>query len=287
MRRLRTRACKAALDNSTQIKEHIPAGWGCQKVTNNHWMYQGRQYHQWFGHGTAPKQDGETGPPKPGSLFDPLSVGHRVNYVSGSVVAHSPRDERSRWEARISGANRDSLKTAVAVWYGASKLKRSAFRQGLLDPNTSDETVDRLRAAAKGIVDARSHAQLAVAGASLATAAQAIGLYRWPGFLSEAERKEVERCNGGHDPWRHERELCDRRSSRDGLWDHPGFGHFGLSVSDRSEHQAVPTNGQSHPADTGTSNAAQRGQGWSAVGNVPAGQRGSRPYAGTRRRCRV
>lgn len=118
-------------------------------------------------------------------------MGQRVDYVSGSVVARSPRDERSRWEVRISGTNRESLKTVVAVWYGASKLTRSSFRQRLLDPNTSDETVDQLRAAAKAIVDARTHAQLAVAGESLATAAQAVGLYRWPGFLGDAERKGV------------------------------------------------------------------------------------------------
>lgn len=127
-------------------------------------------------------------------------MGQRVDYVSGSVVAHSPRDERSRWEVRISGANRESLKTAVAVWYGASKLTRSVFRQKLLDPNTSDETVDQLRAAAKGIVDARTHAQLAIAGESLATAAQSVGLYSWPGFLGDAERKGVRAVTEGAIP---------------------------------------------------------------------------------------
>ena len=98
-------------------------------AVSEHWRYQGRQYHQWFGHGTAPKEEKEAAPAKPGSLFDPLSVGQRVDYARGSVVAYSPRNQRSQWEARGGGLNRDSLKTAIAVWYGASKLSRDRFRE--------------------------------------------------------------------------------------------------------------------------------------------------------------
>jgi len=169
-------------------------------AVSEHWRYQGRQYHQWFGHGTAPKEEKEAVPAKPGSLFDPLSVGQRVDYATGSVVAQSPRDQRSRWETRVGGSNRESLKTAVAVWYGASKLSRDAFRQRLLDPNTSDETVDRLRSAAKGIVDARTHAQLGAAGEDLATAAQTIGPDRWPRFIGDAERRGVAAVSDGAIP---------------------------------------------------------------------------------------
>jgi len=169
-------------------------------AVSEHWRYQGRQYHQWFGHGTAPKEDKEAEPAKPGSLFDSLSVGQRVDYASGSVVAHSPRDQRSRWEARVGGTNKESLKTAVAVWYGASKLSRDTFRQRLLDSNTNDETVDRLRSAAKGIVDARTHAQLGAAGEDFATAAQTIGPDRWPRFIGDAERRGVEAVSDGAIP---------------------------------------------------------------------------------------
>lgn len=160
---------------------------------SEHWRYQGRQYHQWFGHGTAPKEEkgGGNGPAELGSLFDPLSIEQRVDYAAGSVVAHSPRNERTRWEARLSGAGRESLKTSVAVWYGASGMNRDAFRRRLLDPLTDDETVNRLRGAAKGIVDARTHAQLGDAGADLAAAAQTIGVDRFPRFLGDAERRAV------------------------------------------------------------------------------------------------
>ena len=70
-------------------------------------------------------------------------------------------------------------------------MSRDAFRGRLLDPSTDNETVDRLRRAAKGIVEARTHAQLGAAGADLAAAAQAIGVERFPRFLGDAERRAV------------------------------------------------------------------------------------------------
>jgi hypothetical protein len=79
--------------------------------------------------------------PAPESLFDPSSVGKRIDYAVGSVVAQVSPGDRERWEARLSGAGRDNLKTAVAVWYGAGGLSRDAFRARLLDPNVSDGAV--------------------------------------------------------------------------------------------------------------------------------------------------
>ena len=78
-------------------------------AVSEHWQYQGRQHHQWFGHGTAPKDGKGQAPAKPGSLFDPFSVGQRIDYATGSVVAHSPRNQRSRWDVRVGGTNQDSL----------------------------------------------------------------------------------------------------------------------------------------------------------------------------------
>ena len=133
-------------------------------------------------------------------LFEPANVGRRVDYVSGSVVAHSPRDERSRWEARVSGDNRESLKTAVGIWYGGSHLGRDRFRRELIDEGTSDAIVDDLRAAARGIVTSRTHEELGTAGALLATAAQGVGLYQWPGFIGDAERKGLRAVERGEVP---------------------------------------------------------------------------------------
>ena len=78
------------------------------------WEDQGRQYHQWFGHGTAPKMD--DGSVLPGSLFSPASVVQRLDYAIGHVIGAASRNERSRWESRLSGSSRESLKTLIAAW---------------------------------------------------------------------------------------------------------------------------------------------------------------------------
>ena len=79
-------------------------------------------------------------------------------------------------------------------------MSRDGFRQKLLDPFTTDETVDQLRRAAKGIVDARTYAELSAAGQSLARAAQTIGVDRWPRFLGDSERRGVAAVSDGAIP---------------------------------------------------------------------------------------
>ena len=69
---------------------------------------------------------------------------------------------------------------------------RDTFRGQLLDPYTSDETVDQLRSAVKGIVEARTHEQLGAAGQALASAAFKIGLDAWPRFLGDNQRRAMD-----------------------------------------------------------------------------------------------
>ena len=163
--------------------------------SNDHWMYQGRQYHQWFGHGTAPKEAPE--PIRPGSLFDPASIVQRLDYAVGHVIGAASRDERPRWETRMGGSSRESLKTLVAAWYGARGKSRDSFRGQLLDPYTNDETVDQLRRVAKGIVEGQTREQLGAAGGALASAAFKIGLDAWPRFLGDSQRRAMDAVSAG------------------------------------------------------------------------------------------
>ncbi len=142
---------------------------------SEHWIYQGRQSHGWFGNGTAP-EDG-TGKASAGAnrLFDHANAGQRVDYSVAGIIGHAPRGDRKRWASALNDLAQDRLKTAVAAWYGASALSRDAFRTRFLDPYTSDETVDRLRRAARGMVEARTYEDLKKAGDDLAAAAQQIG----------------------------------------------------------------------------------------------------------------
>ncbi len=54
------------------------------------WETQGRQYHMWFGHGTADPN------PAPGgkSLFEPGNLDRRIDAVAYGVVAQVPRSDR-------------------------------------------------------------------------------------------------------------------------------------------------------------------------------------------------
>ncbi len=167
---------------------------------NNSWVFQGRQYHQWFGHGTAPSNGRERAAPPVGSLFDVLSVKQRIDYVAASLIGHADRKDRRRWESSLSQSGQDQLGTVVAAWYGARSLGRDAFREQLLDAYTSDETVNLLRSAVRSIVDARTHNELGTAGAELASAVKKVGVERWPRYLADAERRAMAAVSSGTVP---------------------------------------------------------------------------------------
>lgn len=166
---------------------------------NDHWMYQGRQSHGWFGTGTAPKEGDDDGAVA-NDLFRPANASQRVDAAAHAVIADVPRNERSRWGYVSSDAGCDRLKTAVAAWYGASAMSRDAFRTQFLNPYTSDETVDGLRRAARGLIEARSYDDLAKAGSDLSTAARQIGADRWPQFIGNAARQAEEAVSQGNVP---------------------------------------------------------------------------------------
>ena len=69
-----------------------------------------------------------------------------------------------------------------------------------LDPSTGDETVDRLRSAARDIVEAGSYRELGQAGEDLAAAAQQVGADRWPRYLNDAGRRAIAAASDGAIP---------------------------------------------------------------------------------------
>ena len=113
-------------------REHT-AGW--LMAANESWIYQGRQYHQWFGNGTSPKTGKPTAVAGPSSqLFLPVNAGQRVDYVAHGIIARVPANARTIWNRAVTESARDNLKTAVAGWYGGAGLSRGAFRARFLDP---------------------------------------------------------------------------------------------------------------------------------------------------------
>lgn len=85
-------------------------------TTNESWIYQGRQGHGYFGNGTAPKDDEDSsGDAGANDLFRPANAGQRVDYVTSSLIAHVPRNDRGRWSSATSDSARADLKTAVVA----------------------------------------------------------------------------------------------------------------------------------------------------------------------------
>ena len=164
------------------------------------WIDQGRQEHGWFGHGTAAHDEADASTKQADPLFRPDNAARRVDYAAFSLVAHAPRHERSRWNVVEEKGFRDDLKTAVGAWYAASSFRAATFRARFFDPHASHEVVDRLRAAASGIVDADSHAELGTASKDLAVAALAVGPDRWPRFVGAAAREAEAAVSSGEVP---------------------------------------------------------------------------------------
>ena len=80
------------------------------------WIDQGRQDHGWFGHGTAPHDDADSDEKQADPLFRPENAARRVDYAAFSLVAHAPRNERSRWSTLDDKGVLDDLRTAVGTW---------------------------------------------------------------------------------------------------------------------------------------------------------------------------
>lgn len=179
-------------------------------AVNDHWVYQGRQSHGWFGTGTAPKDEADDASAKSNELFRPANASQRVDFAAHSIIMHVPRSERSDWTHAASDTVREHLKTAIAAWYGASALSRDAFRVQFLNPYASDETVGRLRGAARSIVEGQSYDDLARAGEDIATVVQKVGAGQWPRFVRDADHRAVQAVSRGGHPGRREGECVDR-----------------------------------------------------------------------------
>ncbi|HJS86306.1 MAG TPA: hypothetical protein VJ779_12675 [Acetobacteraceae bacterium] len=167
------------------------------------WVYQGRQAHGWFGTGTKPKPDNDTPPerdPADAALFDPRNLGQRIDYAAYSAIGFADRQDRHHAAFNPDATARARLRNAMATWYGARRLSPNAFRERFLDPSASDKLVDRLRSAARLAAEARSHAELAQAGAALAGAMQRVGFGNWRRFVRGAEDRAIEAVSQGEVP---------------------------------------------------------------------------------------
>lgn len=76
------------------------------------WIYQGRQYHMWFGHGTRPKDDVAS----PATEDAISAIAERIHDLGHVLMAGLPASKRHHAAARLSEddhARLDRLMTAV------------------------------------------------------------------------------------------------------------------------------------------------------------------------------
>jgi hypothetical protein len=76
-------------------------------AVDDHWIYQGRQEHGWFGDGTAPPNDNpdKTADNRSGGLFATTNIGERIDYAAHGVIGHLSRPARQHVAAAFdSGA---------------------------------------------------------------------------------------------------------------------------------------------------------------------------------------
>lgn len=130
-----------------------------------------------------------------GGLFDPAAIGQRVAYLAHAVVGHFSRTERNHPGVTFDTRSISKLQDVATAWHGAEMLDKDAFRDRFLDPGTSDETVERLRAAMQLAAKARTQQDLAAATRGLALAMSTIGLDRWRGFLNRIDNRAVTATN--------------------------------------------------------------------------------------------
>ena len=87
------------------------------------WRDQGRQYHMWFGHGTAP----DKGKPVAGSSVSGKSIEDRVSALAYGAVAALPASLRGRAEGQYEHGTLPRLKEAMTAWINGTRLDRATF----------------------------------------------------------------------------------------------------------------------------------------------------------------
>lgn len=150
------------------------------------WEDQGRQYHMWFGHGTAPVKAKDT---SDDGIFGLNGLAQRIQAVAHGAVGALPQALRARAAAQYDAGNLERLSEAMSAWSRGTKLGVDEFTERFFGRAADDSAVEQLHRAALGVGLAQSHAELREASDQLADAMQAIGLDRWPRFLADAQER--------------------------------------------------------------------------------------------------
>lgn len=150
------------------------------------WEDQGRQYHMWFGHGTAADKGKKT-------ASDPSVIGksidERVLALVYGVIAALPAALRRRAEAQYQYGTLSHLKEAMTAWIKGIRLDQATFASRFFGRVIDDPIVRDLHAAAVGAATATSHEEIRDAADKLADAIKGVSVDGWPRFLANASER--------------------------------------------------------------------------------------------------
>ena len=98
------------------------------------WEDQGRQYHMWFGHGTAGDKATKAAP----ASVVGQSMAGRVLALAYGALASLPAAQRGRAETQYHNGTLPRLKDALAAWLRATALNQAAFASRLFGRGADD-----------------------------------------------------------------------------------------------------------------------------------------------------
>ena len=101
------------------------------------WEDQGRQYHMWFGHGTAADKGKKAAP---GSSAVGQSTADRVLALAYGALASLPATRRAQAEAQYNNGTLPRLKEAMTAWLRATALNQAAFASQLFGRSADDSS---------------------------------------------------------------------------------------------------------------------------------------------------
>lgn len=150
------------------------------------WEDQGRQYHMWFGHGTAADKAKQSAP---GSSVVGKGTADRVLALAYGAMASLPPAQRRQVEAQYHNGTLPRLKEAMTAWLRATALNQAAFGSRLFGRSADDPVVRDLHMAALRAATAASQDELRDASERLARAMQSVGIEQWPRFVADAAER--------------------------------------------------------------------------------------------------
>ena len=99
------------------------------------WEDQGRQYHMWFGSGTAADKAAKAAP---GSSVVGQSTADRVLALAYGALASLPAAQRRQAEAQYHNGILPRLKEAMTAWLRGTALNQAAFASRFFGRSADD-----------------------------------------------------------------------------------------------------------------------------------------------------